>query len=299
MQTRELDKAREALKDGNLADAVDQQEKAAFELERLANELEAATARARDPREAARQLERLQEEFRRQAAALAKDGPIASAPRDVRERFEQLGKRQRALERAVRKLSIPPDAAAAETIRKVAAELAHGALVAIGAHDEKAADEAMQKARDALGKLVEQMPTQEKRLAASRIELAKLRQEQDAIAALVDKAIKPFEKLDPDAADTQQELAAGRRTSPNGKPGRPIAWPSSTCPATRSAPQRLKKRCARPRATSTAAGLKTPAPRSRPPAGNSNASNRQSPASLPPTSRPTGSPKSRRTWPNK
>lgn len=206
-RTSELEKAADALANGKPEEAVDQLEKAAFELDRLANELEAAVARARDPREAARQLERLQEEFRRQAEKLAKDGPIKDAAKDVKDDFAALGKRQQALERAVAKLSVPPDATGAQTTRRIASELARGARDAIANQDEKAADENMQKAREALGKLVDLLPTQEKRLAASRAELSKVRQEQDAIAGLAEKTVKPLEKQDPDAAATQEELA--------------------------------------------------------------------------------------------
>ncbi len=48
LKLEEIDRATAAVREGNLGDAVEQQERAAFELGRLATELETAVARARD-----------------------------------------------------------------------------------------------------------------------------------------------------------------------------------------------------------------------------------------------------------
>jgi hypothetical protein len=201
LQSQELSKALEALKTGNLADAVEQQQKAAFELDRLANELEKVVARARDPREAARQLERLQQDLRQRVADATTETPLERLPLERRRAFE---KQQQAIERAAKKLSVPPDDAAAAASRQGAVDDAAAALQALTKAEAGNADEHMRKAQEALSRLVEQLPSQEKRLAKSRLDVAKLRQEQDAIAASVDRAVRPLEKLDPSA--TQQEL---------------------------------------------------------------------------------------------
>ncbi len=200
----EIDKANEALKNGNLNDAVVQQERAAQELERLAKELEQAVAKARDPREAARQLERLQEDLRQRLADATRNTPLEQLPKDRRETFE---KQQQAIGKAAQKLSVPPDSPEIEKTRKNAVDQAKEASDALKENDARSADAEMKKARDSLARLAEQLPTQEKRLAQARAEIAKLRQEQDAIAKQAEQATKAIEKLDPDDKATQDELA--------------------------------------------------------------------------------------------
>ena len=200
----EIDKANEALKNGNLNDAVVQQERAAQELERLAKELEQAVARSRDPRETAKQLERLQEDLRQRMAEATKQTPLDQLPQERREALE---KQQQAIANAAQKLSVPPDAADAEKTRKNAVDQASQAAEALKENDAKFADDQMKKARESLAKLAEQLPTQEKRLAQARAELTKLRQEQDAIARQAEQAAKAVEKLDPNEKTTQDELA--------------------------------------------------------------------------------------------
>ena len=59
----------------------------------------------------------------------------------------------------------------------------------------------------ALDKLAEKLPTQEKRLEQARKEVAKLKQEQDAIAKQSEGVLANMGKKDPDADSTQQELS--------------------------------------------------------------------------------------------
>jgi hypothetical protein len=208
----EIDKANEALKNGNLNDAVVQQERAALELQRLAKELEQAVARARDPREAAKQLERLQEDLRQKVAEATRKTPFEKLPMDRREAFE---KQQQAIANAAQKLSVPADAADAEKSRKNAVEHARQASASLKENDANYADAQMQKTREALARLAEQLPSQEKRLAQARAEIAKLRQEQDTIARQAEQATRAIEKLDPDDKATQEELA--RRVADQAK----------------------------------------------------------------------------------
>lgn len=214
----EIEKANDALKNGNLNDAVVQQERAALELLRLAKELEQAVARARDPREAARQLERLQEDLRQKMAETSRTTPFDQLPKDRREAFE---KQEQAIASAAQKLSVPPDAADAEKTRKSAVEHAKQAAASLKESDANYADAQMQKARESLARLAEQLPSQEKRLAQARAEIAKLRQEQDTIARQAEQATRAIEKLNPDDKATQEDLA--RRVADQAKREKQLA----------------------------------------------------------------------------
>ena len=201
----EIQKAFDTLKNGQPGDAVEQQEKAAFELDRLAQALEGAIARMSDPREAARQLARLQDDLRQNITAAVKDTPFDQLPRERRDAFE---KQQQAIRNAARRLTVPQPN---EATRQGVIDSADGAADRLMKSDAAGADEQMRKTGEALKQLAEQLPTQEKRLAAARGDLAKLRSEQDAIATLVEQSARLLERHDPDAAATRQELV--RRTA--------------------------------------------------------------------------------------
>ncbi len=85
--------AKNALDRGNLDEAMKEQEKARQELERLARDLEQAVADSRDPREAAKQLARLQEDLRGRLAQEAMNKPLDQVPADRRERLRNNRKR--------------------------------------------------------------------------------------------------------------------------------------------------------------------------------------------------------------
>ncbi len=199
----EIDKATDSLKNGNLASAVDQQERAAYDLDRLAEELESAVERARDPREAARQLERLQADLRQQLAESVKSKSIDRVPKDRREALE---KQQQAIRKAAEKLSIPADAAGALMTRKSAMDSAGAALDSLKRADATGAADHMEKAREALARLAEQIPAQAARLERARKDVVELQKEQDSLAGSAEKTAKQLEKKDPDAADTNAEL---------------------------------------------------------------------------------------------
>jgi len=110
--------AKNALDRGNLEDAIKQQEKAKQELDRLARDLEQAAANSRDPREAAKQLARLQEDLRGRLAQDTKDKGLDQIPA---ERKAALEKQQEAIEKAAAKLKIPQGDTAADVARQQAA----------------------------------------------------------------------------------------------------------------------------------------------------------------------------------
>jgi len=204
LKPEEITKAIESLRGGNLNDAVDQQEKAAFELDRLAKDLEQAVARSKDPREAARQLERLQEDLRQKLAEATKNTPYDQLPP---ERKAALAKQEKAIQQATARLSVPADDAAAEATRQIAIEQAAKTQESLDRADANTADEQMQKTRDALRRLAEQLPTREKRWAQARGDLAKIRSEQDLLAKKIEPAAKLFEKRDNNDPAVAQEFA--------------------------------------------------------------------------------------------
>jgi hypothetical protein len=191
---RAFDQAAERLTGGNPLDAVSEQEKAARELDRLAESLARSAAARGDKREAARQVARWQDDLRRRYADAAKQ-PI---PDDLRKRFAE----EQAAVRAATELLRPPTADL--TLTKTAAE----ARDATKAAAEGPSAETLNKAADALAKLADQMPTAEQRAKAARSQLDQLRKEQDAVARDADEAARDAPR---DAVGTKLDAAAKRQ----------------------------------------------------------------------------------------
>jgi hypothetical protein len=196
--------AKNALDKGDLDEAMRQQEKAKQELDRLARELEHAAANSRDPREAAKQLARLQEDLRGRLAQETKDKKLDQLPAERRAALE---KQQEAIEKAAAKLKIPEGDLGSDVVRQQAAADARDAKEMLKKGAEAGADKKMQEAKESLEKLADKLPTKEQRLNKAKDELANLRKEQDAIQKKADAATKGAEKQDPDAAATQKDVA--------------------------------------------------------------------------------------------
>lgn len=197
--------AKNALDKGNLDEALKQQEKARQELERLARDLEQAAANSRDPREAATQLARLQEDLRGRLAQETRDKPLDRVPAERRAAME---KQQEAIEKAASKLKLPMGESAADIARKQAVDDAKDAHELLKKGAEQGADKKMQETRDSLQKLAEKLPTKDQRLAKAKEELAGLKRDQDAIQKKAEAAAKSADRQDPDAAATQRDLAS-------------------------------------------------------------------------------------------
>src|SRR5262249_15124635 len=103
--------AKNALDKGNLDEAMQRQEQARQELDRRARELDQAAADSRDPREAAKQLARLQEDLRGRLAQETKDKSLDKLPAERRAALE---KQQEAIEKATSRLKVPQGDSAAE-----------------------------------------------------------------------------------------------------------------------------------------------------------------------------------------
>jgi hypothetical protein len=191
----EARKAAESLRKGDAAAAMQQQDQAARELDRLAGELSRAAELARDPREAARQLARLQEDLRQRAwQAPKKDDPT-------------LPSEQKAIRDAAQQLSVPPDDKIALTNRQEAADKAGKATDALERHDRAAADQHMTRSRQALERLAARLPSLEQRQRAARDEVAKLRRQQAEVAREAEQAVRKVESENPADTQTRDRLA--------------------------------------------------------------------------------------------
>src|SRR5206468_5686295 len=96
--------AADALKKGDADKALTKQEQTAQDLDRLANDLDRAVQLAKDPREAARQLARLQDDLKNRATNEARQTPLDKMPADRR---DDLRKDQHAIKNAAERLSVP------------------------------------------------------------------------------------------------------------------------------------------------------------------------------------------------
>lgn len=204
LKPEDAEQAKAALDKGDLDEAAKQQEKARQELERLARDLEQAAANTRDPREAAKQLARLEDELRNRLANETLDRPLDRLPAERRAALE---KQQEAIERATARLKVPESDLPAEAARQRAVGDAQDARAALKKGDGKAADKKMQEAKESLENLADRLETQEKRLARARAAVAELKPQQDTVRQKADAAAKASEKLDPDSADGQKEIA--------------------------------------------------------------------------------------------
>jgi hypothetical protein len=197
LDTKPAAKAADNLRSGDADAALDQQDQSARELDRVAENLEKGIETAKDPREAAQQLARLQEENRKRLTRPA-DAPQAHQEQD-------------ALQKAIEGLKIPDDNAAARRARQQAAELAAEAARALARNDNANTDFRMGQAKEALERLVSSLPTAENRLRQARDEVARLRETQEEVAKLADKAAKAGEKGERQAAADQRAEAARKQ----------------------------------------------------------------------------------------
>lgn len=180
-------------------DALTEQEKAARELDRLADKLAAEAGKRNDAKEAARQIAQWQDDLRRRAADAAKKNPDGLPP-DTQKKLQA---EQKAIQKATDRLPLPPSDELQQA-KQDASRKAGEASDAVGKPD---ADAAMKKAADALAKLAEKTPGNAERRAAAKNELEKLRREQDDIAREAADAVKAAEGKNPDDPATRDELA--------------------------------------------------------------------------------------------
>src|SRR5262249_43190253 len=200
--------AKDALDKGDLDAAARQQEKARQEFERLARELEQAAANSRDPREAAKQLARLQEDLRGRLAQETRDKPLDQLPAERRAALER---QQEAIERATNRLPVPDGDG--DVARTRAAADARDAKEMLKKGAEQGVDKKMQETKESLEKLAEQLPSREQLQAKAREQVKGLLQQQETVRQGADAATKSIDKQDPDAESTQRDLAQRMSTA--------------------------------------------------------------------------------------
>jgi hypothetical protein len=205
-----FDKANEQIEKGNAVEAMTEQEKAAKELDKLADALEKAAADRKDPKKAAQQLAKLEDELRKKAAD-------AKEPSD--ELKKKMQKEQDAVRRATEKLTTPPGNEEAKQAKEDALQKLDEAKKAAG-EDPAQAEQKMKDAAEALDRLADKLPSREERMKAAKDELQKLQREQDALQREIQEKTKGLDKKTPDevarkeaaekladAAKKQQEIA--------------------------------------------------------------------------------------------
>jgi hypothetical protein len=197
-------KAADALKDNNLSDALRNQDKSANELDRVAHDLNRAMDLAKDPREAARQLARLEEDLQKRVAEEAKK-PDEKSP--LAERLKPLRREQEAIGQAAERLSLPPKKESAQQDRKEAQKHAAEAAEALKKPDTGAARDRMEETKQALNRLADKLPTLAERQQQAGREVAELRRQQQEIGRQAEQAARDAEKKDPSAAKSREETA--------------------------------------------------------------------------------------------
>jgi hypothetical protein len=201
LQPNNSEKASKEIKEGNFDKAVEEQEKSAQELSRVARELDRAAKQARDPRKAAEQLQRLQKDLKDRMQAATKDKPLELL---TPQQKQQLLNEQEAIRKAVEGLSVPPEA---NKVKQKVLDEIDKTEKALKNDDLPGAEKGMDATAKALEKLTEQLPSQEKRLEQARKEMGKIKKDQDEIAGEAERKMAAAAKQDPDKVANQQELS--------------------------------------------------------------------------------------------
>ncbi|MFO0927914.1 MAG: hypothetical protein U0736_12880 [Gemmataceae bacterium] len=180
LQTDDAAKATDSLERGDSERAMQEQDRSARELDRLSHDLDRALRLAGDPREAARQLSRLEDELSRRTREEAK------RPDD--RRLAELAREQEAVRQAAEKLSVPPDRKEARADQQKAVAELNAAQKALERKHANAAAAEMEKARQTLRDLANKLPSLDERRQKARAALQELMREQEAIARKVQES---------------------------------------------------------------------------------------------------------------
>ncbi|MDB5310991.1 MAG: hypothetical protein JWO38_5193 [Gemmataceae bacterium] len=175
-----------------LVDALTELEQLAQALDRTAGEFEKWAGERQDPKAAARQIARWQDDLRTRFEAATRDTPFEKLPQPIKGAF---GAEQLAVLRAVERLKLSPDAGVA-ALRDTAVLHLRMAVKRVDA-DGTGAAAAMKNAVETLTRLAETIPTAAERLARTRPELDKIRVEQDSIIAAADQILRPPDRPAP------------------------------------------------------------------------------------------------------
>src|SRR5262249_41116808 len=157
------------------------------DLDRLGADLEKAIDLARDPREAARQLARLQESLKQRVAEEAKRKDTRVP---LRERLKELQPQQEAIHRAAKGLEVPANNREAPNDQRRAADRAAAAARGLQQQRPEWVRNQMEQARQALEQLANRLPSLEQRKQQALQQIADLRRQQDDIARQAEQAVK-------------------------------------------------------------------------------------------------------------
>jgi len=207
-QSRPLDaeSARQAAKElerGNVPDALTRQEQAAQDLDRLANDLQRAIDLSRDPRVATRQLARWQKDLKDRVVA---DSQEAAPAKVDPERLDDWQKEQDALRQAVGRIPTSEKDPVAQKEKQEALQKASQAASDLANRDSTSAATNMEKARQALERLADRLPTMEQRWAAARDEVHRLRKDQDELTRQTEQAAQAKAENDTKKSTRDTEL---------------------------------------------------------------------------------------------
>jgi hypothetical protein len=192
MPTQAPQAAAESLAKGDGEKAAQEQDRAARDLDKLARDLNRLANLASDPREAARQLARMQEELGNKARAEKNLSP---------EKAAELASEQQAIREAVEELSLPPARKDLAAMRQKTREALAEAEKQLMARDKNAAAQ-MDRAKEDLRKLAGQIPSLAERQEQARRDLDRLARDQDELARRTDA-----DKKGPVLAKQQAQLA--------------------------------------------------------------------------------------------
>lgn len=198
-------KAAQSLRDGETDRALSEQDRAAQQLDRMAGNFEQAARAAKDPREAARQLAKWEEDLARRTREEANrpkpDRPLA-------ERLKEVAAEQKALRQAAEKLSLPENRRAAEADRKKAVAALERAEQQLAKGDANAAAKEMDRARQALADAAAKLPTLAERQQQARRQVEQLRRDQEALGRQAGEAAKDEKAGAKKLADAEKKQKA-------------------------------------------------------------------------------------------
>jgi hypothetical protein len=177
------DNAREFIEGLKTTEALTEQEKAARELDRIADALEKGSRERNDSKQAAAQLERWQRDLQRRSEEAATAHPNG-LPEEI---HEALRAEQDELAKKIRQLPLPRSEEL-ERLRREAADSSSNATT----------PEGMGQSADALQRLSRSTPSNDQRRKAAADELQKLRRDQDAISREAEELQRDAAKQNPD-----------------------------------------------------------------------------------------------------
>lgn len=204
LKPEDAQRAADALKQGDPTEALKHQDQEAHDLDRVADQLAKAIDLAKDPREAARQLARLEEAVKQKAL---EEITKQNDRQPLAERLKPLQAEQKAIARATERLSVPADKKDAQEDKKQAEEHTATAVEALKQQNWKWIADLTERAKQELNRLADKLPSLEQRKDQALREVAKLRQQQDEIAKKAEQAAEQAHNADPKDPKAKEQIA--------------------------------------------------------------------------------------------